>query len=295
MKISLIEVPYHAGDDRHGASAGPRRLREAGAVELLEGQGHRVSIESADRDAVFRDTAASSAAVNRSVAALVRAAVAAGRLPLVLAGSCITCQGVLAGCEHARSGAVWIDAHADFNTPETTASGFLPGMSLAVVTGHCFRNYWSQIGDSTPLAEEHVALFGVRDLSPDAERQRLERSAIEVVAWRDGAPQGSIAEALERIAGRVDDIYLHLDLDGFAPELAPGIVDEPVPGGLSLAQAETIIRGAAARRPIAAATLATFDPEHDDGERTERLALALIRLIGDCAGQPGGRNSERGG
>jgi arginase len=251
-------------------------------VKLLESQGHRVAIEFAGRDAVFRDTATSSAAVNRTVAARVRAAVAAGRLPLVLAGSCITSQGVLAGLEHARSGAVWIDAHADFNTPETTASGFFPGMSLAVVTGHCFRSYWSQIGDSTPLAEAHVALFGVRDLSPEAERERLRRSEIEVVAWRDGTPQGNITEALDRIAGRVEDIYLHIDLDGFAPEFAPGIADEPVPGGLSPTQAETIIRGAAARRTIAAATLATFNPERDEAAKTERLALALIQLIGEC-------------
>jgi hypothetical protein len=150
MDICLIQVPSHAGDDRHPASAGPGRLLQAGAADLLATQGHRVTTQRADRGEPFRDTASASAAVNRQVAAKVRAALHAGMLPIALAGSCVTCQGVLAGFDHADCGAVWLDAHADFNTPDTSASGFFPGMSLAVVTGHCYRDYWARIGDSTP-------------------------------------------------------------------------------------------------------------------------------------------------
>jgi arginase len=279
----LIQVPYHAGDERQGSSAGPRRLIEAGAAELLEAQGHRVGIEVAERSGPFRDTASSSAAVSREVASLVRAAIDAGRLPLVLAGSCVTCQGVLGGFDHAYCGAVWIDAHADFNTPESAASGFFPGMSLAVVTGHCYVNYWAEIGDNTPLSEENIVMFGVRDLSPEAERDRLERSGITIVPWRDGKPEDDIGAALDKLARRVDDIYLHIDFDGFDPEAAPGIVDEPVPGGLSGEQAESVIRGAGDRFRIRAATLATFTPERDYDDKTLRLALRLIDLIGDAA------------
>lgn len=217
------------------------------------------------------------------MARLVRAADETGQLPVVLAGSCVTCQGVLAGFAHGDCGAVWIDAHADFNTPDTAASGFFPGMSLAVATGHCYRNYWSQIGDSTPLAEDAVVLFGVRDLHPDAERERLERSAITVVPWRDGKPEGDVTAALDRLAARVEDIYLHIDFDGFAPEVAPGVVDEPAPGGLSLADAQLIIRGAAARFRLRAVTLATYTPDNDASEKTLRLALKLIELLGQSA------------
>jgi arginase len=217
------------------------------------------------------------------VARLVHAAAETGQLPVVLAGSCVTCQGVLAGFAHRDCGAVWIDAHADFNTPDTAASGFFPGMSLAVATGHCYRNYWSQIGDSTPLAEDAVVLFGVRDLDPDAERERLDRSAITVVPWRDGKPEGDVTAALDRLAANVEDIYLHIDFDGFAPEVAPGIVDEPAPGGLSLADAQLIIRGAAARFRLRAVTLATYTPDNDANEKTLRLALKLIELLGQSA------------
>lgn len=280
-------MPYHVGDDRHGASEGPAHLLRAGAADLLRNRGLTVTVERVDRRGPFRDTASSSAAVNKELAAAVARAQADGALPLVLAGSCNSSIGVLAGFEHSRCGAVWIDAHADFNTPESTASGFFPGMSLAVVTGGCYRNYWAQIGDSTPLAEEAVAMFGVRELYPDAERERLERSAIDVVPWHEGKPEGDVEAALDRLAERVEEIYLHIDFDGFAPEVAPGIVDEPVPGGLTGTDAEEIIRGAAHRFRVRAATLATYTPDNDRDEKTLQLALGLIEAIGQLAGEPG--------
>jgi arginase len=282
MKLCLIRVPYHAGDDRHPSSAGPARLVEGGAVDVLAAQGHGVTVEVVDRGGPFRDTASSSAAVNKLVARKVRSALEADRFPLVLAGSCVTSQGVLAGFDHSSCGAVWLDAHADFNTPETSASGFFPGMSLAIVTGHCFRNYWAQIGDSEPLAEDAVVMFGVRDVWPEAERDRLERSSIHVVTWRNGKPQDDVVAALDRLATRVREVYLHVDFDGFDPEAAPGVVDEPVPGGLSGEDAEAIIRATAERFRIKAATLATFTPLLDRDDRTLRLGVRVIQVLGEA-------------
>lgn len=205
-------------------------------------------------------------------------------------------MGVLAGFDHRRCGAVWLDAHADFNTPETTASGFFAGMSMAVITGHCYADYWGQIGDNTPLAEEAVAMFGIRDLWSEAERERLARSAIKVVEWRDGEPQGDALGAIGELAQRVDEIYLHVDFDGFAPEVAPGVVDEPVPGGLSLEDAEAIIGAAAERFRIRAATLATYTPDLDEDEKTLRVGLRMLELLADYAAarpaeQPSGGES----
>ena len=126
-------------------------------------------------------------------------------------------------------------------------------------------------------------MFGVRDLWPEAERERLARSAIDVVPWHDGKPQGDVTVALDRLADRVEEIYLHIDFDCFAPEVAPGIVDEPVPGGLSFADAALLIRGAAQRFRIRAATLATYTPEKDEDEKTLDLGLSLVDLLGDYA------------
>jgi arginase len=283
MDVCLIQVPYHAGDDRHSSSEGPRRFVQAGASDRFRARGLDVAVETVDRGGPFRDTAASAAQVNKRLAEVVGQAVGGGRLPVVLSGSCNSAMGVLAGFEHARCGAVWLDAHADFNTPESAMSGFFPGMSLAIVTGHCYRNYWAQIGDSRALAEDTIAMFGVRDLWPEAERERLERSAIAVVPWRDGRPQGDVEGTLDELARRVQDVYLHIDFDGFAPEVAPGIVDEPAPGGLSLADAEQIVRGTAARLRIRAATLATYTPERDHDDKTLRVGLRLLELLVDYA------------
>jgi arginase family enzyme len=150
-------------------------------------------------------------------------------------------------------------------------------MSAAIVTGHCYRDYWAQIGDSTPLAEENVVMFGVRDVSPEAEVERLQRSAIHVVT------DGDVLAPLDDLASRVRDVYLHVDFDAFAPDVAPGIADEPVPGGLSLDDAERIIRATAERFRIRAATLATYTPERDREDRTLHAALSIVDLLGERA------------
>jgi arginase family enzyme len=126
-------------------------------------------------------------------------------------------------------------------------------------------------------------MFGVRDVWPEAERERLQHSAITVVEWRDGRPQVDTLAPLDELAGRVREVYLHIDLDAFAPEVAPGVVDEPVPGGLSLADAEAIVRGTSARFRIRAATLATYTPDLDHDDKTLRVALRILELLGDYA------------
>lgn len=89
--------------------------------------------------------------------------------------------------------------------------------------------------------------------------------------------------ALDELSRRVAEIYLHVDLDGFDPTVAPGVADDPVPGGLSLADAEHAICAASERFRIRAATLATFTPERDEGEKTLQLALRIIQLVGQVS------------
>jgi arginase len=275
MDVSLIQVPYMLGDPHHGAAEGPRRYLESGAADLLTARGHRVNVEVVERDGLGL------IAVSKALAPVVGRSVAAGRLPIVLAGSCDASLGVLAGFEHSSCGVIWIDAHADFNTPESSVSGFFPGMSAAVIVGHCHARLWAQAGDATPVLEERVAMLGTRELSPDAERERLESSRIHVVPWRDGLPRGDVGKALDDVASRVDEVYLHIDNDALDPAAAPGIVDEPVPGGLSLEQLEDVVDAVTARFRIRAATLATYTPERDEDERTLRAGLRVIELLGE--------------
>jgi len=189
MNLRLIHVPYTMGDERPGTSKGPERLVQGGAEKLVAAMGLTVTVERVDRGEPFRDSGNASLIVSKRLARIVRQAIAAKQFPLVLAGGCDVSKGILSGFDHARCGVVWFDAHGDFNTPETTTSGYFDGMSLAVITGHCYRNYWAQIGNSSPIPESATLLLGVRDLDP-AESEHLDHSAIQVVKWHEGKPQG---------------------------------------------------------------------------------------------------------
>lgn len=267
MTLRTLTVPYMAGDATHGASRGALRLGAAAGLpdRLLEAQVPEGS--PLER----------SLAVNRVLAPAVRQVALDGDVPLVLTGSCDASMGVLGGLPHDRCGVVWIDAHGDFNIPETSPSGFIPGMCLAAVAGHFGAAEWATVGDATPVAEEHIVLVGARDLDPP-ERLRLERSAVSVVEWREGRPRRDVRAALDSLAGRVDAYYLHIDLDGLDPGVAPGTYIRPVPGGLSLADVDLVVRTLRGL-PLAAATIATYDVDRDVEDRTLSAALHIIEEL----------------
>lgn len=284
--VSLTYVPFMAGDAAHPVAAAPEHYAQAGVDRLLAGKGvtathQRIQTQSG----VPAGVVSASMAVNHKVRLAVQAAISTARLPIVLAGSCDAAIGVVAGLGRGRRGIVWIDAHADFNTPASSASGFFPGMSLAVVTGHCYREGWASLGGRPPVSEALVVLAGVRSLSPPAEAHRLQHSAIHAIPWKQGRPQGDIVGVLEQLTGQVDEVYLHIDNDAFDPQTAPGIVDEPVAGGLSLAQMEDLIHAVTTRLPIAAATIATYTPARDQQDRTLFADLRIIELLGEYAAQ----------
>ena len=291
MEVSLIQVPFMAGDGTHAASHGPGRLVEA-CVERLRGDRVGGAVEHVrvelPPEATFPDVVAASGAVNQRLCVAVRHAVTAGRLPIILAGSCDAAVGVVSGLPDGdRCGLVWIDAHGDFNTPESSVSGFLPGMSLAMVVGHCHRPLWSAVGGRGPLQEADVVLVGVRSLSPDQEVDRLRRSAIQVIPWQHGQPVGDVALALDRLAGRVNQVYLHIDNDALDPIIAPGVVDEPVAGGLTMAAVRAVIRDVEIRFRIAAATIATYTPANDHDDKTLETDLTIIELLAGYAASDG--------
>src|SRR5439155_3939234 len=115
---------------------------------LLSAKGLAVSIESVERNGPYRDSGSSSLTVSKHLALVVARVIAARRFPLVLGGGCDVSKGILSGFNHSQCGVLWVDAHGDFNTPESTISGYFCGMSLAVIAGHCYANYWAQIGNS---------------------------------------------------------------------------------------------------------------------------------------------------
>jgi arginase len=283
MGVCLIEVPYTVGDEYQAASLGPQRYLEAGAQQLLASRGVSIVVKRVPRGTKFRDSVSASLAVGKELAKIVSEVVAEGQFPLVVAGSCDVAMGVLSGINHAGCGVVWIDAHGDFNTPNSTVSGFFPGMALAVITGHCYQNVWAQIGNAAPVPESMTLLLGVRDLSPAEERRRLESSDIQVVPWREGRPQQDVLASLDELANRVRKVYVHIDNDAFDPQVAPGVSDDPVAGGMSLHDMEDVIRAVAERFQVKAAALTNYNPNHDPDERTLRAGLSVLQLLGELS------------
>ena len=274
MGDTIVEVPAMAGDGSHPAAAGPAALSAA-----LADAGCRPTVRRVWVPPFGGDAYAASVELGRRLVGEVHRIVARGERPLVLAGSCDVAPAMLAGIGDARAGVVWIDAHADFNTPESSVSGFWPGMTLAVVVGDCRQELWSALG-WRPVAPEWVALIGARSLSPVEEARRLNASDIQVVRWRDGLPDDDVETALDLLRERVERVYLHLDLDALDPAVGSGVVDPPVPGGLSAEQLHDLLGHVCGRFAVAGVTIATYTPSNDDGSTLRVASSALQRLIG---------------
>jgi arginase len=211
---------------------------------------------------------------------------ASGRLPAIFAGNCIACLGAVGGIAEARLGILWLDAHPDFHTPETTASGFLDGTGLAAATGACWRTLCASIPGFAPVAEEDVVLAGVRDIDP-GEAERLRRGAVTAV--RGGREPGrfdvdAVDRAVAGLAVRVAGLYLHLDLDVIDPRF--GSANEyATPGGLTPDEVLTVATAAHDRIPVHALSFTAYDPSADGDGRFADTAIELAAsLLAELAG-----------
>jgi arginase len=244
--MPLIAVPYHLGRRAVEVGRGPLViLEDLGApCQMIEGDGGIADVN-----------------------ARLTAAVKAHSGPvLVLAGNCNSCLGTLAGMEN--PGIVWFDAHGDFNTPETTISGALEGMSLAIATGHCHPELMAR-----PVSEENCVLVATRSLDP-LEEPRLRASRIKLTSL-DGLP-----DALKQ--QRADNIYLHLDLDVLDPSISPG-VNFSEPGGISEQQLVDAVEQVIATGKLRAAAITNFNPDRDRDGQTLKIARRLVAILNRTA------------
>jgi arginase len=143
-------------------------------------QGHEVSVETIEPQREFRAEVATQFELYGSLAQHVAEARQNNRFPLILSGNCGATVGAIAGAGNKKLGVIWFDAHGEFNTPETTTSGFLDGMGLAVATGQCWKNLAASIPNFHPLPAERILLIGGRDFDP-GEQESLNWSQALVV------------------------------------------------------------------------------------------------------------------
>jgi arginase len=280
MQIRLILVPYHIGQENDGMGKSPLLYQQAGVEQLLANKGYTVTVQRIHMEELPAEQLRASVAVNKRVALAIGEALAAGEFPLVLSGSCDVSMGILAGFDHTHTGIVWLDAHADFNTPDTTISGYFGGMPLAIVTGHCYADLWSQIGNSSPILESRVLMVGVRDLD-GPEQVQLERSAITVVPV-ESLQQKEPQPRLQELATDVREVYLHFDLDVLDAQTTPGF-DFPAPGGPTAQEVEQAVHTIAGYLPIKVAALTAYNPDLDPEQKTLKIALNMIATIAEAA------------
>src|SRR5208337_1183699 len=224
--------------------------------------------------------------VAQALAGRVRAAVRQSRFPLVLAGNCMSSLGTLAGLDE-PAGVLWLDAHGDLNTPESTVSGFLDGMALATITGRCWSNLVSTFPGFEPVADRQVILLGARDFDP-AERQLLEMSAITLVETphlRETSVESALQPALERVCKLTPRIYLHIDLDVLDRSEAR-VNHFSSSGGLTVAELLRVVRFVCTHSSLAAAAITAYDPAFDEGDRALNTAVEIVALLSNLAGRP---------
>jgi arginase len=274
--ILLIDVPYDCGRFGERMGAGPIFLIERGLPDTLRAAGYAVRRAPVRLTRDFHTEWRALSLLQQQISSLVEEARASGERVLILSGNCAPAAlGVLGAGGATNTGVFWFDAHADFNTPETSSSGFLDGMALAIATGHCWRAC-APAFQTTPLPEDHVVQIGVRSVD-DEERLRLGRSRVHQTA----AEPAALARAVDAVAGRVHHAYVHVDLDVVdASELRAN--HYAVTGGPSAAAVAASIATIGERFQLDAAALTALDPSID-GERAWIVAQQLALTIASCA------------
>ena len=282
MSLALIRVPYDSGQRERRLGAGPDALVRAGAADALGAGGLDVVPARIETDMPFPTETTTAFELAGKLAGEVARARRSGATPVVLAGNCLAALGVVAGLgEVPRLGVLWLDAHGDLNTPETSPTGYLDGMALAVATGRCWTGPTRRIPGFAPVPHGQVGNLGARDLDPD-ERPLLEQGPISHLAgtaWAGPGGDASAAEVVDALACRVDALHLHLDLDVLDPAQACG-GPYAVPGGPSPAQVRRVIEHAGETAPLAGISLAGYAPDWDRTGAGVQAALAALTAVG---------------
>lgn len=274
MRTQIIQVPYDSGYKDYRMGRGPAHI-----VRYLKAE-EDFPVDEVEVHDHFALEVGTSFAVARQLAEKVCNAANSGAFPLVLAGGCISCVGTLAGLGAPPAAIIWLDAHADFNTPETTISGFLDGMALATAVGRCWDKLAATVPGFHPVPERQAVLAGAREFDVD-ERALLDSSAVRLIDPQRIRSHGLRAELeplLAKIQTYTERAYLHIDLDVLDPAEAR-VNQFAAPGGLTLTELLGTVRLVRERFALAAAAITAYDPEYDEDEKALKAAVDAIREL----------------
>ena len=290
-KIQVIGVPLDLGQSRRGVDMGPSAVRVAGLEARLEALGHVV--EDAGNVAVpipeQKKEGASNAKYLKEITAtctkeaeLVVKTLEAGKVPLVLGGDHSVAAGTVAGVaefyrrQNHKIGLIWIDAHTDLNTPDSSPSGNVHGMPLAATMGLGPTELANIFDFSPKVKPENCVLVGVRDIDA-VEKENVRKAGIGVFTMRDIDERGmrTVMEEALRMAGRgTAGYHVSLDMDWIDPEDAPG-VGTPVRGGATYREAHLAMEIIADHGRMLSFEIVEVNPVIDERNRTADLAVEL--------------------
>jgi arginase len=302
----IFGVTMDLGQDRRGVDMGPSAIRYARLQGALEELGYTVvdlgnaetpipetvgtagaTTEVRDED---EDTPPGSGHLRRlaavrdvceRVAERAEAMISDGYFPIFLGGDHSIAIGTISGVarDFERTGVIWLDAHADFNTAETSPSGNIHGMPLSVLTGLGHPDLVSIGGEGASVRTEDVVIVGLR--SVDLEERRLLREAgVRVYTMREIDAYGIASVVRRALKGlsHLDRVHLSFDLDVVDPDVAPG-VGTPVRGGLSYREAHLVMELINEAEIVTSLDVVEVNPILDDRNETARLAVELVASL----------------
>jgi arginase len=288
VRVAPIKMPYSGERNVTEHSPGPDYLEGGGLVSMLEGLGAEVkpipTVALTGAEEKEYGTWNRLAIANRHLGELVAENERAGYLSVGLHANCNAVMGVLGGLQKSgptrkplKVGLVYIDAHGDFNTPETTLSGMLGGMPVAISAGMCLRNLRLTSGLDPALPTRYIVLGAVRDTDP-LEQELLDRSEVEMVSVDDIRKRSEKIHAqMNRLSSLVDRIYIHIDMDVLDPREVAGhpltVPDGPTSEELAAALTEMFRYQKAAALGIAS----TPSGERDKDGLSLKAAYNLVR------------------
>jgi arginase len=289
-RLGVVGVPYNGGSKGLSVEKGAEALRNAGIVaalrqfsEVVDFGDINVALPAPDRSDPKLLNPNQVEVLCRALAGKVKAIIAAGCLPFVVGGDCSLLMGIVEGLRSLalRIGMVYMDAHGDFNTPETTPSGIIGGMDVAIAAGRGPKKLAAMFGHSPLLPEENIVLYGTRDLDP-LEAKALAESKVRVYSREKIKAQGAektAEEILRYLQSRCDYVYLHVDLD---------VLDEsvfsaqalPVPDGLSKEEFQSVLNVLVKSGKLCGLALMSFDAAKDiDGSQAKRIVELVIEAL----------------
>lgn len=286
--VQIIGVPIDLGQSHRGVDLGPGALRYAGLAARLEELGYTVH-DSGNLTVPVRESLAherqhhylpSIRKVCEEVCLAGQEAIAQGRIPIFLGGDHSIAIGTVAGVTRQKpAGVLWIDAHGDFHTGESSPSNNIHGMALAILLGRGFPELVGIGGPQATLKAQDVIMIGVRDLDA-GERQNLRESGLNVYTMRDVDERGMgviAVEALTRL-GHCERLHVSLDIDALDPQTSPG-AGTLVPGGLTYREAQLLMEIIADSNRLCSLDIVEINPILDSRNKTAQTAVELTASL----------------